>query len=163
AAPTVIGVEVSSPHLLPGLQPERFLTDLVGQPLSRERVRASLDRLWALGVFDSVQVDEIEAPGGVRLRYRVTRHPFLEQLEWKGDLGLAARDLAATAALALGGPADAERLERARAEVVARLQREGYLGASARLEIQSNPATNGRTVAVVVDAGRQARVRHVTI
>lgn len=162
-APTVTGVEVASPHLLPGLQPERFLTDLVGQPLSRERVRASLDRLWALGVFERVQVEEVEAPGGVRLRYHVSRHPFLEQLDFTGDLGLDAPDLAATAGLALGGPADPERLDRARADVVARLKREGYLGATATLDVRANPATNGRTVAIVVAAGDQARVRHVEI
>ena len=130
AAPSVTGVEVTSLHLLPSPRPEQFLTDLVGQPLSRDRVRASLDRLWALGVFDSVEVEEIEEPGGIRLRYRVTRRPLLEQLDWTGDLGLAAPDLAATAALALGGPADPERLARARTEVLARLNREGYLGAT---------------------------------
>ena len=60
--PIVTGVEVTSSHLLPSPPPDQFLTDLVGQPLSRDRVRASLDRLWALGVFDSVQVEEIESP-----------------------------------------------------------------------------------------------------
>jgi outer membrane protein insertion porin family len=162
-APTVTGVEVTSAHLLLDLQPERFLHDLVGQPLSRERVRASLDRLWALGAFDRVQVEEEDTPGGVRLRYRVSRQPFLEQLDFTGDLGVSAPDVAAAAGLALGGPADPDRLERARADVVARLKREGYLGATATLEARANPATNGRTVTVVVAAGPQARVRSVTI
>jgi outer membrane protein insertion porin family len=163
AAPSVTGVEVTSLHLLPSPRPEQFLTDLVGQPLSRDRVRASLDRLWALGVFDSVEVEEIEEPGGIRLRYRVTRRPLLEQLDWTGDLGLAAPDLAATAALALGGPADPERLARARTEVLARLNREGYLGATVNLQVSDNPATNGRAVTFVIAAGAQARVRHVEI
>jgi len=162
-APVVTGVEVTSLHLLPSPRPDQFLTDLVGQPLSRDRVRASLDRLWALGVFDSVQVEEIEEPGGIRLRYRVARRPLLEQLDWSGDLGLAAPDLAATAALALGGPADPERLARARGEVLARLKREGYLGATVTLEVRDNPATNGRAVTFVVAAGEQARVGHVEI
>ena len=94
ATPTVTGVEVTSAHLLPGLRPERFVSDLVGQPLSRERVRASLDRLWALGAFDSVQVEEEATPGGVRLRFRVSRQPFLEQLDFEGDLGLPPPDVA---------------------------------------------------------------------
>ena len=161
--PIVTGVEVTSSHLLPSPPPDQFLTDLVGQPLSRDRVRASLDRLWALGVFDSVQVEEIEEPGGIRLRYRVARRPLLEQLDWTGDLGLAAPDLAATAALALGGPADPERLARARGEVLARLKREGYLGATVTLAVRDNPATNGRAVTFVVEAGKQARVGRVEI
>src|SRR5262249_45086241 len=136
---------------------------VVGEGVAGGGGRASLDRLWALGAFDSVQVEEEEAPGGVRLRYRVSRQPFLEQLDFTGDLGLAAPDIAASAELALGGPADAERLERARLAVVARLRREGYLGATAKLDVSANPATNGRTVALVVAAGPQARVRNVTI
>jgi len=163
AVPTVTGVEVTSAYLMPGLQPERFVSDLVGQPLSRERVRASLDRLWALGAFDSVQVEEEATPGGVRLRYRVSRQPFLEQIDFEGDLGLSAPDIAASAGLALGGPADQDRLERARLDVVTRLKREGYLGATATLNVRANPATNGRTVTLVVAAGPQARVRNVTI
>lgn len=162
-APLVTGVEVTSPHVLPSPRPEEFLTDLAGRPLSRERVRDSLDRLWALGIFESVEVEAVDEPGGIRLRYRVSRHPYLERLDWTGDLGLAAPDLAATAALALGGPADPGRLERARSEVLARLKREGYLGATVELDVHEDPATNGRAAAFVVAAGKQARVGRAEI
>jgi outer membrane protein insertion porin family len=156
-------VEVTSPHRLPSPPPERFLEGLAGQPLSRARVRESLDRLWAVGIFEAVEVDAVAEPEGIRLRYRVSRHPHLERLDWQGDLGLDAPELAATAALALGGPADPARLERARREVQARLRREGYLGATVRLDVEANPATNGRAVAVVVQAGERARIGRLTI
>ncbi|MGH7302825.1 MAG: POTRA domain-containing protein, partial [Candidatus Rokuibacteriota bacterium] len=162
-APVVTAVEIVSAHRLTGPPPAQFLTGLAGRPFSRARVRESLDRLWALGMFDKVEVDAVDEPGGVRLRYRVSRRPFLESLDWAGELGLEAADLAATAALALGGPAEPERLERARSEVLARLRREGYLGATARLDVRENPATNGRAVTVVVDAGKEALVGRVEI
>ena len=162
-APTVTAVEVVSRHRLTGPAPEQFLTSLAGQPFSRARVRESLDRLWALGIFDSVEVESVDEPGGVRLRFRVSRRPFLESLDWTGKLGLDAADLAATAALALGGPADPERLERARNDVLTRLRREGYLAATARLDVRENPATNGRAVTIAVEAGKEARVGRVEI
>ncbi|HET6898038.1 MAG TPA: outer membrane protein assembly factor BamA, partial [Vicinamibacteria bacterium] len=115
------------------------------------------------GAFDSVEVEEETTPGGVRLRFRVSRQPFLEQLDYSGDLGLSPPDVAAAAGLALGGPADQERLERARVDVVTRLRKEGYLGGTAKLDVRANPATNGRTVTMMVAAGPQARVRNVTI
>jgi outer membrane protein insertion porin family len=163
SAPLVIGVEVTSPHILPSPRPEQLLADLPGRPLSRLMVRDSLDRLWALNVFERVEVETVDEPGGIRLRYRVVRRPSLERLDWRGDLGLSAPDLAATAALALGGPADPARLERARSEVLARLKREGYRGATVQLDVRENPATNGRDVEAVVAAGPQARVRHIEI
>jgi outer membrane protein insertion porin family len=163
ATPTVSGVEVTSPHRLPSPPPEQFVADLTGRPLSRARVRESLDRLWALGIFESLEVEAIPEPGGVRLRYRVARSPHVERLAWQGDLGLDPPDLAATAALALGGAADPTRLERARSEVLARLRREGYLAATVRLESVANPATNGRAVTFVVRAGERSRVGRLTI
>jgi outer membrane protein insertion porin family len=162
-APMVTGVDVIAAHQLIGPSPSQFLTDLPGLPLSRARVRESLDRLWALGIFESVEVEMVPEPGGVRLRYRLSRSPHLESLDWTGDLGLAAADLAAAAALALGGPADPARLERARADVLARLRRDGYLGADARLDVRENPATNGRAVIFDVTAGKEAYVGRVDI
>jgi outer membrane protein insertion porin family len=162
-APRVTAVEVVSRYRLTGPPPEQFLAGLAGQPFSRARVRESLDRLWALGIFDAVAVESVDEPGGVRLRFRVSRRPFLESLDWTGNLGLDAADLAATAALALGGPADPERLERARNDVLARLRREGYLAATARLDVRENPATNGRAATIAVEAGKEARVGRVEI
>jgi outer membrane protein insertion porin family len=163
AEPTVIGIEVISPHRLPPPLPEAFLAHLVGQPLERARIRESLDRIWALGIFERLAVEAVPQAGGVLLRYQVVRRPHVERVDWSGDLGLAAADLAGTAALALGGPADPERLERARTEVLGRLRREGYLGATVGLDVREDPATNGRAVTFVVHAGEQARVGSVEI
>jgi outer membrane protein insertion porin family len=163
AAPTVTGIEVTSPHRLPPPRPEPFLADLVGQPLDRARIRESLDRIWALGIFESLAVEAVSQPGGVLLRYQVARRPHVERVDWSGDLGLDAADLAGNAALALGGPADPERLERARNEVLGRLKREGYLGAAVGLDVKEDPATNGRAVTFVVHAGEQGRVGRVEI
>src|SRR5262245_27000448 len=161
--PTVVAVEVVSPHRAIGPQPEQALTDLIGLPLSRARVRESLDRLWALRVFDRVEVEMVPEGDGVRLRYHVSRRPRVERVDWTGDLGLAAADLAASAALAIGGPAEPERLARARADVIARLHREGYLGANVWGGARENPETNGRVVTFVVAAGFEAYVGKVQI
>jgi outer membrane protein insertion porin family len=162
-APTVTAVEVITPHQLIGPPPEKLLTDIPGLPLSRARVRESLDRLWAIGIFERVEVEMVPEPGGVRLRYRLSRRPHVESVEWTGDLGVAAPDLAAAAALALGGPAEPARLDRARSDVLARLHRDGYLGADVRVDARENPLTNGRAVTFTVAAGREAYVGRVEI
>jgi len=161
--PMVTAVEVVSQHQLNGPPVDQFLTDLPGHPFSRARVRESLDRLWALGIFDGVEVESVEEPGGVRLRFRVSRRPFLESLTWAGDLGVDAPDLGGAAGLSLGGPAEPARLERARTEVLARLRRDGYLAAAVSLDVRENGLTNGRAVTIVVDAGKEARVGQLEI
>ena len=143
SAPVVTGVEVTSPQQLPRPRPEQVLTDLVGEHLSRARVRESLDRLWALGIFESLEVEAVPEPGGVLLRYRVVRRPHVERVDWSGDLGLDAADLAAAAALALGGPADPARLERARAEVLGRLNAKGTWGRASHWTSGTIPRPTG--------------------
>ena len=95
--PVVTAVEVVSRYQLNGPPVDQFLSDLPGHPFSRARVRESLDRLWALGIFDSVEVESVEEPAGVRLRFRVSRRPYLESLRWTGNFGVDAPDLAASA------------------------------------------------------------------
>ena len=161
--PMVTAVEVVSRYQLNGPPVDQFLSDLVDHPFSRARVRESLDRLWALGIFESVEVESLEEPRGVRLRFHVSRRPFLESLKWTGDFGVDPPDLAGTAALALGGPAEPARLERARSQVLGRLQRDGYLTAAVRLDVRENAATNGRAVTIIVEAGKEARVGRLEI
>src|SRR5262249_58041472 len=85
--PTVIAVEVISPHRLVGPPPEQALTDLVGRPLSRSRVRESLDRLWARGSFDRREAELAPDGDGGRLRYHVSLRPRVVPAETTGDLG----------------------------------------------------------------------------
>jgi len=161
--PVVTAVEVVSRYQLNGPPVDQFLSDLPGHPFSRARVRESLDRLWALGIFDSVEVESVEEPAGVRLRFRVSRRPYLESLRWTGNFGVDAPDLAASAGLALGGPAEPARLERAQTQILERLRRDGYLTATVRLDVRENATTNGRAVTILVEAGREARVGQLEI
>ena len=88
--------------------------ELAGQPRSRQAVRESLDRLWALGLFADILVEEIDAPEGIRLRYHLTPRPLVRRIAWRGDPGLDLAQLVAAASLAIGEEASPERLARAR-------------------------------------------------
>ena len=161
--PSVVGVDLVSPHRLPEARVRAALGDLVGRPRLRGLVRESLQRLWSLGLFTSARVEEIEESGGVRLRYHLARRPYLEEVRFEGDLGLPRVDLAGAAALAVGSDATFERLERARASVEELLEREGYRSARVVLAVRSDEATNGRHVTLEVEAGEPARIGAVEI
>src|SRR5262249_32638145 len=62
-----------------------------------------------------------------------------------------------------GAPAEPDRLERARTDVLTRLRREGYLDANVWVDARENPETNGRVVTFVVAAGFEAYVGRVVI
>ena len=103
AAPVVTAVELESPQELPRERVLAAIGALAGQPLSRTAVRESLDRLWALGLFDAVAVEERADGAGVKLVYQLRRRPWLASLAWTGDLGLDRADIAAATELAPRG------------------------------------------------------------
>lgn len=154
----VAAVELVSPHRLPEALVGAAVEGLVGRPLSRAAVREAVARVWALGLFSAVSVEAAPDPGGVRLRFHLPRRPHLVRLDWQGDPGLDPAELVEAAALSLGGDAEAERLEAARQRILTRYREAGYLAAQVTLTAQAEPDTNGREVAVRLQAGRPARI-----
>ena len=137
--------------------------EMVGRPRSRDAVRKSLDRLWALGLFADILVEEIDGPEGVRLRYHLTPRPLVRRIVWQGDTGLDLGQLVAAASLALGEEASPERLARARDDLLALYRREGYL--DARVEVETVPVAGeaGQDVTVVLSAGVPVRLEQVRL
>src|SRR5262245_11662328 len=158
ALPTVTVVELSSTHPLPEERVRAAIGDLAGKSLSRDAVRASLERLWGLGLFSAIRVDEIPDPGGVRLRYQFTERLLIRKISWWGRAGLDLAEVAATANLAVGDEASPSRLAQAERDLLARYRREGYLGASVDIQTEAVPDSSERDVTVTLRAGDQARV-----
>jgi len=161
--PLVVGVEIVSPHGLPESQVRAAIGNLTGRPRRRFVIRETLDRLWALGLFSVVRVEERTEAGGVRLIYYLERRPHLGKLELRGDLGLSEVDLVEAAGLPPGGSAESERLEQARQAILARLRREGFLGARVQVETRADPATNARDATFAIQAGERARIGTVRL
>src|SRR5262249_50807782 len=136
APPTVTAIELSSTHPLPDDRVRAAIADLAGKALSREGVRDSLARLWSLGRFTSIQVEEIPDGTGVRLRYTLTERLLVRRIDWVGKSGLDLAEVAAAAGLAVGDDASPARLVRGERDLLARYRRDGYLGA--RVEIRAD-------------------------
>ena len=135
--------------------------ELVGRPRSRHAVRESLERLWALGLFADILVEEIDAPEGIRLRYHLTPRPLVRRIAWQGDAGLDLGQLVAAASLALGDEASPGRLARAREDLLALYRREGYLDAQVEIQSMPVPGEAGQDVTVVLSAGVPVRLERV--
>jgi len=158
ATGTVVAVELVSPQTLPEELVRQAIGELTGRPLSRLAVRQSLERLWALGLFVDVRVEEVSEGGDIRLRYSFVRRPFIRRIAWEGSPGLTLVDVVEAAGLAVGGDVGAEQLEKARRDILAAYAREGYFAARVTTTAQTDPTTNGRDVTVSLDGGEQARI-----
>jgi len=163
AMPTVTAVELTSTTPVPEARVRAAIGSLAGQPMSRDAVRTSLERLWALGLFSAIRVEEVPQPGGVALRYELTARPIVRRIRWEGHTGLDVAELASVAALATGEESSEARFAGARRALLARYRREGFF--AARVDIRSDPVgnTGDRDVTVMLEAGEQARLGHVEL
>jgi outer membrane protein insertion porin family len=157
-APTVVAVELESPHPMPEELVRQAIGELTGRPLSRLAVRESLERLWSLGLFSDVEVEEASEAAGIRLRYRLIRRPFIRRIAWEGAPGLSLVEVVEAAGLGVDGAGGPERLEKVRRDILAVYAREGYFAARVTVSAETDPATNGTDVAVFLDPGEQARI-----
>jgi outer membrane protein assembly factor BamA len=162
-APLVTGIDLVSPHRLPEERVRAAIGLLPGRPRLRGEVRESIVRLWALGLFSEVRVEEMPEPGGVRLRYVLVRRPHVGAVDFRGDLEVDVGVVAETAGLAPGTGAEPARLEAARRRLLDLYEREGYLQARVTIESERHPATNAHDVVVTIEAGERARVGDVRV
>ncbi|HUF93694.1 MAG TPA: outer membrane protein assembly factor BamA [Candidatus Limnocylindria bacterium] len=162
-APLVTAIDIRSPHVLDEHRVRAAIGDLAGRPRERGAVRESIVRLWALGLFSEVRVEETAEAGGVRLRYVLARRPHVREVTFEGDLGLDVGEVAAAVPLARGSSAEPARLERAREGLRALYEREGFLAARVTVASTAEAATNARDVVIDVRAGERARVGRVRV
>ena len=163
APPLVTAVETSSITPLPEDRVRAAIGELRGKPLARDAVRASLDRLWGLGLFSAIRVDEVPKPDGIGLRFVFTTRPLIRDISWEGKPGLDLAEVAAVAALAVGEEASPERLARAEREVLARYHENGYLAARVQIRAAAVPATGDRDVTVSLNGGEPAKIGEVRL
>jgi len=163
APPPVVAVDLVAPQPLPEALVRQAIGELAGHPLSRLAVRESLERLWALGLFSDVQVEEASEAAGVRLRYRLSRRPFIRRIAWEGAPALSLVDVVEAAGLEVDGAAGPERFEQARRDILAAYGREGYFAARVSVSAQADPATNATDVTVVLEPGEQARIGSIRV
>ena len=163
ARAVVTAVDLITAAPVPESLVRSVIGEMVGRPRSRHAVRESLDRLWALGLFADILVEEIDAPEGIRLRYHLTPRPLVRRIAWRGDPGLDLAQLVAAASLAIGEEASPERLARAREDLLALYRREGYLDARVEVEAEPVPGEAAQDVTVVLSAGPPVRLAQVRL
>jgi outer membrane protein insertion porin family len=127
-----------------------------GQPLSGEAWRSSARRLIRLGGFESLEVIGRAVANGVEITFRaVPRHP-VTALEFRGASGLPPDELDRHVRALYGGVPAAISPDAVTAQVVALLKGEGFLQASATVEVRRFEQPPRSTLVFDVTAGPRA-------
>jgi outer membrane protein insertion porin family len=159
----VRGVDLISAQELPSDLVRAAIGNLLGLPRSRATIHDSLERIWSLGLFSEVWVDEVQEPDGIRLRFHLVRRPQIRQIQWLGKAVLPLIDLVEAANLSIGGDGGTDRLEEARRRILAAYSRGGFFAAHVTVRTRDDPATNAQDVTITLEAGSHAEIGIVTL
>ncbi|MCL4817570.1 MAG: BamA/TamA family outer membrane protein [Vicinamibacteria bacterium] len=160
AEPPVVDVRVEGPAELRG-RLSRYVGLETGAPLDAEAVRRSVERLFATGELEDVQVEKEAAADGTRVRFVLVPLPRLHGVRTEPGDVLDGGDARRIAGLRDREPLDAVRLDRAAQALALELERRGYLEARVSGRLERDGARADAVFAI--EAGRRARVSSVRL
>jgi outer membrane protein assembly factor BamA len=136
-----------------------------GDPLRVDAVRTSVTHLYTVGRLDDVQVEVVEATGGlIDLVFKlVPRHP-IDKLEFTGEPGLPAKELGQLVKERYGGrlPVNVP-LARIETAVRALLADEGYLKSDVNASTVATHAPDRSTLVIAINAGVRTKIATVAV
>ncbi len=131
----------------------------LGQPLDTHQVAETIDRLFASGMYDDIQVDAEPSANGVALTFITRPRRFIGHVEAQGKIKdpPSRAVIISDAQLPLGAPFDEDTLATGKKAIEQELRQNGLYQAQVGVATIEDPDTHDITVRFVVDAGKRAR------
>jgi outer membrane protein insertion porin family len=156
---------------IPGLREsdEKALRPLIvqeaGKPMDREKIRGSIQALYATGRFGDIRVEaERDASGRVSLSFVTTPNYFIGQVSVEGSPNRPnANQIANASKLPLGELFTHEKLDRALKNIKQLMEENGYYHSSVREEEKKHPETQQVDIVFRISSGPQAQVGRVKV
>ena len=130
----------------------------VGKPLNLAQVGATIDRLWATGLYENIKVYAARQGDGVALRFETVASRFIGHVEVRGKIKDPPNQSVITGVtrLDLGAPFDRESIETARAHVERELRMNGLFKAAVSVTTAEDAVTHQVTIGFIINAGKRA-------
>ncbi len=130
-----------------------------GQPLDPHQVAGTIDRLFASGMYDDIQVDAEPTASGVSVTFITRPKRFIGHVGAQGKIKPppSRAVIISDAQLPLGAPFDEDTLATAKKAIEQELRQNGLYQAQVGVATIEDPDTHDVTVRFLVDAGKRAR------
>lgn len=143
----------------------QLIVQETGKPLDREKIRESIQALYATGRFADIRVEaELDAAGQVRLSFITSPNYFIGQVNVEGAPSRpAANQVANASKLPLGELFTREKLDRALKNIKQLMEENGYYHSSVSEEEKKHPETQQVDVFFRITPGQPAQVGRVSV
>ncbi|MGH7197965.1 MAG: outer membrane protein assembly factor BamA [Candidatus Omnitrophota bacterium] len=134
-----------------------------GQPLSSAVLNEDLKRLYGLGFFTDVRIEQEAFGDGVKVIFLVVEKPVLAEIRIEGNNKLKKDEIKKEMQSVLGDFLDQKRI-RDDVDAVTRLyEKKGFSKAVIDSALDVNPDTNQATLRVIIDEGAKVRIKDIKV
>lgn len=142
---------------------EAALALAAGDRYTIERVRESLQNLWALGTVADARVRTAEVGEGLRVVFEVDPRMRLRDVIFEGTLPWSSGDLERALTVREGAPLDDASVERQVSRLQEELSDDGYLMAEVTGSVTPGDRPSRGTLRLHVEPGRRARLEELAL
>jgi outer membrane protein insertion porin family len=131
----------------------------VGMPLDRKQVAATIDRLYATGLYQDIKVYAEPVDHEIVLRFVTVAQRFVGHVQVRGKIKDPPNSavILSNAQLGLGKPFDPETVETARQSIEKEMKANGLFKATVDATTIDDPVNHQVTIGFLVNAGKRAR------
>jgi len=134
-----------------------------GEPLSTVTLNEDLKRLYGLGYFTDVRIEQEEAADGVQVLFVVTEKPVLSEIKIEGNKKVHKDQIKKEMQSVIGDFVDQRRV-RDDIDAVRRLyEKRGFSEAKIDSALDVDPGTNQAVLRVIADEGEKVRIRDIKV
>ncbi len=135
----------------------------VGQPVSSVVLNEDLKRLYGLGFFTDVRIEQDDLEDGVKVTFLVVEKPVLSEIRIEGNTKIGKDPIKKEMQSVIGDFVDQKRV-RDDVDAVKRLyEKKGFSEAVIDSQLDVNPDTNQAVLRVLVNEGAKLRIRDIKV
>src|SRR3989338_2075920 len=135
----------------------------IGQPSSSAVLNEDLKRLYGMGFFSDVRIEQEDFEDGIKVVFLVTEKPVLSEIRIEGNTKIKTDPLKKEMQSAIGDFVDQKRV-RDDVEAIRRLyEKKGFSEARIDSKLDVNNDTNQATLKILIDEGTKVRVKQIRV
>ena len=134
-----------------------------GEPLSSITLNEDLKRLYGLGFFTDVRIEQEEVTEGVNVLFVVSEEPVLSEIKIEGNRKVNKDQIKKEMQSVIGDFVDQKRVRNDIDAVKKLYEKKGFSGAKVDQTLDVNPDTNQAVLHVTVDEGEKVRIRDIRV
>src|SRR3989338_613092 len=135
----------------------------IGQPVSSPVLNEDLKRLYGLGYFLDVRIEQEDFEDGIKVVFLVTEKPILSEIKFEGNNQLKKDQLKKEMQSAVGDFVDQKRIRDDLEAIRNAYEKKGFAEASVDHVLDVDPDTNQATLRVVIDEKVKVRIKDIRI